>query len=673
LLIHLFTRSRSRIIPFSTLRFLLELRQQKIRKLKLRQLLLLLVRMLIVLALVLGFARPTCRSHSAGASSTRAETTAVLILDNSSSMGRRASGHTLFEQAAGIATELIDAFQPGDEVYLVTTTDTTLELSHTSFHDFALLKKQIRELPLDARATRFDDALAFSDRLLTSSYSINKELYLIADLQRSGFSPDSLRKRLTGIRRYALPVKDQTLNNLSCIRVQLTSAILQKDKLLEGAVSVRNTGDIRQSNRLVQIVINGKQVAQSAVHLEPGAGVDLSWNCVLDQSGFLSGYAQLEEDDWREDNRSYFCFTVAENIRVALAGAETPDGYFLQTGLRPDADRLSPFLIDPVKPDQLAIQPLETYDVVILCNVAALSQETVDWLMRFVDSGRGLMLVLGTRLDLKSYNQGLHSRLGLPLFSEVMGPSENQQTSFSLGKADLQHPIFSGLFEPENAHLGNPNFHFAVKCLSTPSMSPVIQYSSGDPFLYEVRRASGAVLVYTTGFDDRLTDLPYRALFAPLIHRSVTYLNSAGRSVTAPAITGNALRFLLPAVWLDKPLMMQRPDQSLERTLLNTHGSAGPAIEYAHTDQVGIYRLMAEERTVNQWAVNLPEQELDLRTMDSGILKSHYDLHVLETAGSVAESVRQQRIGREWWRYFLLAGLALMLVEMALYYEKSEE
>jgi len=204
-------------------------------------------------------------------------------------------------------------------------------------------------------------------------------------------------------------------------------------------------------------------------------------------------------------------------------------------------------------------------------------------------------------------------------------------------------------------------------------MSPVIQYSSGDPFLYEVRRASGAVLVYTTGFDDRLTDLPYRALFAPLIHRSVTYLNSAGRSVTAPAIAGNALRFLLPAVWLDKPLMMQRPDQSLERTLLNTHGSAGPAIEYAHTDQVGIYRLMAEERTVNQWAVNLPEQELDLRTMDSGILKSHYDLHVLETAGSVAETVRQQRIGREWWRYFLLAGLALMLVEMALYYEKSEE
>ena len=119
--------------------------------------------------------------------------------------------------------------------------------------------------------------------------------------------------------------------------------------------------------------------------------------------------------------------------------------------------------------------------------------------------------------------------------------------------------------------------------------------------------------------------------------------------------------------------MMQRPDQSLERTLLNTQGSAGPAIEYLHTDQIGIYRLMASERTVNQWAVNLPEQEMDLRTVEGGILQSHYDLHVLEDAGSVVETVRQQRIGREWWRYFLLAGLALMLVEMALYYEKSEE
>lgn len=673
MLIHLFTRSRSRIIPFSTLRFLQELRQQKIRKLKLRQLLLLLVRMLIVLALVLGFARPTCRSHSAGASSTRAKTTAVIILDNSSSMGRRVSGHTLFEQAAGIAAELTEAFQPGDEVYLVTTTDTTLELSHAGFHDFALLKKQIQELPLDAHATRFDDALDFSERLLAFSYSINKELYLISDLQRSGFSPESSRKRPDGIRRYALPVHDGTLNNLSCSRIQLTSAILQKDKLLEGAVSVRNTGDIRQATRLVQIFINGKQVAQSAVHLEPGAGVDLNWNCVLDQSGFLSGYAQLEEDDWREDNRSYFCFTVAENIRVGLAGAETSDGYFLQTGLRPDANRPSPFLIEPVKPDQLAFQPLEAYDVVILCNVAALSPETVDWLMRFVDSGSGLMMVLGSQLDLKSYNQGLNSRLGLPLFSEVMGSSDSQQTTFSLGKADLQHPIFSGLFEPENAHLGNPNFHFAVKCHATPSMSPIIQYSSGDPFLFEVRRASGAVLVYTTGFDDRLTDLPYRALFAPLIHRSVTYLNSAGRFVTAPAFIGDALRFLLPAAWLDKNLMMQRPDQSLERTLLNTHGSAGPAVEYLHTDQTGIYRLTASESTVNQWAVNLPEQEMDLRTVEGGYLQSHYGLQLLKETGSVVETVRQQRVGREWWRYFLLAGLALMLVEMALYYEKAEE
>ncbi|NLP12876.1 VWA domain-containing protein [bacterium] len=640
---------------------------------KLRQLLLLLLRMLIVLALVLGFARPTCRSHATGASSTRAKTTAVLILDNSSSMGRRASGHTLFEQAAGIAAELTNAFQPGDEVYLATTTDTSMELSHIAFHDFALLKKQIRELPLDARATRFDNALAFSERLLASSYSINKELYLIADLQRSGFSPDSTRKRPAGIRRYALPVYDQSLNNLSCHRVQLSSAILQKDKLLEGVVSVRNTGDIRQANRLVQIFINGKQVAQSAVHLDPGAGVDLRWNCVLDQTGFLSGYAQLEEDDWREDNRSYFSFTVAENIRVGLTGAETTDGYFLQTGLRPDANRPSPFLIEPVKQDQLALQPVEAYDVVILCNVAALSPETVDWLMRFVDSGKGLMLVLGSQLDLQSYNQGLNSRLGLPLFREIIGSSDNQQTSFSLGKADLQHPIFSGLFEPENAHLGNPTFHFAVICQATPSMSPVIQYSSGDPFLYEVRRASGAILVYTTGFDDRLTDLPYRALFAPLIHRSVTYLNSAGRFVTAPAVTGDALRFLLPAAWLDKTLLMQRPDQSLERVLLNTHGSAGPAIEYSHTDQIGVYRLMASERTVHQWAVNLPEQEMDLQTVDSGILKSYYDLHLLEAAGSVAETVRRQRIGREWWRYFLLAGLALLLVEMALYYEKSEE
>ena len=59
ILIHLFTRQKTKTIYFSSLKFLKQLQQRQIRKLKIRQLLLLLIRSLLVLALVLAFRIPS--------------------------------------------------------------------------------------------------------------------------------------------------------------------------------------------------------------------------------------------------------------------------------------------------------------------------------------------------------------------------------------------------------------------------------------------------------------------------------------------------------------------------------------------------------------------------------------------------------------------------------------
>jgi len=141
LLIHLFTRSKSKTILFGSLRFLKELQQQKIRNIKLRQILLLILRTLIILLLVLAFARPTLRS-SLGNDST-AKTSAVIVLDNSYSMATLSEGEMLFQTAQQKAVELVEAMRPGDEIYLLTSTDTSKQLSQRAFHDFSALRQQI--------------------------------------------------------------------------------------------------------------------------------------------------------------------------------------------------------------------------------------------------------------------------------------------------------------------------------------------------------------------------------------------------------------------------------------------------------------------------------------------------------------------------------------------------
>ena len=118
-LIHLFTRQQQKTIDFSSLRFLKELQRQKIRRLKIRQIFLLILRTLIILLLVFAFARPTLRSTSASSLESGAELTAVIILDNTLSMGLEKDGQRLFDLAKKRALQVVSLLRSGDEIYLL--------------------------------------------------------------------------------------------------------------------------------------------------------------------------------------------------------------------------------------------------------------------------------------------------------------------------------------------------------------------------------------------------------------------------------------------------------------------------------------------------------------------------------------------------------------------------
>jgi len=109
LLIHLLARRRLKKVYFSSLTFLKSMQKSQLRWLKIRQLLLLIVRTLIIIFLVLAFARPALRSHLRGVGA-EAQTSAVVLLDNSYSMSRETKDGSLYEMERGKAEELLELF-----------------------------------------------------------------------------------------------------------------------------------------------------------------------------------------------------------------------------------------------------------------------------------------------------------------------------------------------------------------------------------------------------------------------------------------------------------------------------------------------------------------------------------------------------------------------------------
>ena len=84
LLIHLFSIRRTQTVDFSSIQFIKELEHETIRRLKIRQLILLLLRTLAIILIVLSFARPVKTGYFPVGSSQF--TQMIFLIDNSASM-----------------------------------------------------------------------------------------------------------------------------------------------------------------------------------------------------------------------------------------------------------------------------------------------------------------------------------------------------------------------------------------------------------------------------------------------------------------------------------------------------------------------------------------------------------------------------------------------------------
>jgi len=81
LLIHLWSRRRAKILDFSSIQFLMSLHRKKSRRLKLQQILLLILRMLIIVLIALALASPIFSGKWAMAAGSRAKNSVVIVLD----------------------------------------------------------------------------------------------------------------------------------------------------------------------------------------------------------------------------------------------------------------------------------------------------------------------------------------------------------------------------------------------------------------------------------------------------------------------------------------------------------------------------------------------------------------------------------------------------------------
>ncbi|MEX1055622.1 MAG: BatA and WFA domain-containing protein, partial [Rhodothermales bacterium] len=240
LLIHLFNFRKPRRVDFSSLQFVRELQKTTMQRVRIKQWLLLLLRMLAIAFLVLAFARPTLTGDMATTVGGRAATSVAVVLDNSLSMTLRDAEGEYLRQAKDIAAGIAGEMQSGDELFLVASGE---EGRPARYSATGPALEAIEGMESSPGAEKLPQSIRRAGDALASAANLNKEIYVLTDLQETSLS-DTLRPALVeDIHVYLLPVGDRRHRNVAVTDVVVESRIIEVGQPVRISATLMNHGD----------------------------------------------------------------------------------------------------------------------------------------------------------------------------------------------------------------------------------------------------------------------------------------------------------------------------------------------------------------------------------------------------------------------------------------------
>jgi hypothetical protein len=623
ILIHLLNRRRMKRIRFPAVRFILLSQKRISRSYRLRHWLLLALRTLAVILLVLLLANPIFQT-GAGLFAGGGSVSLVVLLDNSLSMTWSGDGSG-FKQAKEAARVLVASLNDGDRAALIPT--------NISGKEAFRLKEEKEVLLRDLQAIEIADGTANFTAALDQAYQLlnapagQKEIRLITDLGLTGWDQFSI----AALKQYDPSIPIKTIH-ISAKQKPLNGAVKEVKLGGEGVgvnlplqieAVLANFGASEIKDLLVQLNIDGETKEQKLATLPPRGEASVNFQSRLVKSGAHMGEITIKKEGFAGNPRTRFALHAQDKLNVlvvdgdpqtALVRSET---FFLTRALNPVGDQnASLYLPTVIIADGLAAAALESYQVVVLCNVAALSDAVVQKLRNYLSQGGGLLVFGGDRLQLDNYNQKLAQALPAQLREKKLAPEASAE---KIGKIDVGHPALQNFTDAILKESLNSSRVWGYFRGDGAGKSALIALANGDPLVLEQKAGAGRVIFVATSADRDWTDLPVKTAYLPLIQALTDHLAGGKRGALDGGVAvGSAKEIVLPPSAVGKNLRIIKPNkQETEVGIVAGKGQSIARIE--ENDRAGFYRvslwpgLEKEAGAPPLYAVNPPflESRLD--------------------------------------------------------------
>lgn len=720
---HLLSRRKYDVVEWGAMQFLNPSRKSR-RKMRLEELLLLLVRIFAIALIALALARPTINSGFLMGYRSGGSRDVVIVIDGSNSMARTDGMTSLHHKAIRRAKQLLETLQPGDTVAVIDARDLPIKVIDSPVQDRTVVAAALDNLPPPSGAASLRQACEDAIGLLGRCSNAAREVVVFTDRQRNGWSiaNESAWKRFDEMLNFpsvrpnvwVIDVAQglaELQQNVSVGEVDIERALTVPDFPVSFQVAIRNASGLPVEVP-VQVLLNGQRIASLDATVSVPAKSESLFSRTLrfnsEGTNLITVKAVVEKDSIIADNESHAAIRVTSTIPVLLvegngrASRARRNSFFAELALSPPQNDTPWILARTVKAEDLQTSDLENVGAIILADVASLPAQMADSIREFVSRGNGAFITVSENSSPEAF-QSLYVNSGLlpPIqLSRIRKAEADASIPTTIAPYSLEASWLDRFRERKGATLltavfknwwlitttnatsateaspnidsTNPQAGPAVQdtpaTANTHSVSILGQLISGDPLLLKTSCGEGDVMLMTSSLNTSWNTLPTQPDYVPFLHEILFQLVSSKVRRNVPF--GSALLTTTndPAA-VKTAFEFTEPFNRRESALVSTQGNK-TVVQLPRTRLPGVYLLNnssdPDARSVDTFVVNYDHAEddpLELTQDDFDNLVANERMSFVGDPATLAKEMYGDESTSDLWWLLLFVFLGLLMLE----------
>ena len=617
ILIYLFISRKPRRVIFSSIRHIKASQKKQKSKIKLKNLLLLIIRCLIILLTILALARPAIRTPLLERWSRHSQTAVAIILDTSYSMDYLVDTRTELERGKEIIQQINNQLTDRDVAVLITS-DNDWNMLYSTLSYGGINEDILGTIDITAVPLPLDDLLEIASERLIESQVMNREIYVISDYRNQEI-PDDLDYPVLFI-----PTSDlEERNNLSCQNARLVEDFVEKKLEHRITFEVVNHSPFPQQDVICQLFVNERTQAEKVVNLQPGQRLSEHFDLRVDESGWYRGYVAVRNERLPYDNRSYFSFYSEQNPRVAVITDRDELPFPIISILEIFTGSIAN--IELISDDNLNYERIEPYKFIIVYEKTVLSPRMQFLFDRMKREQKGILHLVSDKIT-DEWSEYYRDAFDVEIFE--YSDEQIHRVTYS----NLYHPIMSAFVEEDMQMVELRTFW---RSRHGSRSNPILQ-SEQYPLILENERE----ILWLFNVGDLRNRIILNPVFPIMAYRTFLYSSH----IDFPE-TRVGERILLPT----------------GRIILPGGEEYTTTARYYLLNEPGIYQLPLSEGESRYLATNIDYKFSDYERLEPA---SYRDVNLYFPEDNWQEEILRSRYGFEIWKILFVLVLILIVLEI---------